>query len=281
MSLNQLTILAPGLLGASVARAARARGSAKRIVIWARNHKVQQAVAGQAWCDRAAATIDEAVRDADLIVIAATPEAIVPLAREADRYLKPGAIVTDVGSVKTGIVREAQTAVSRGRFVGSHPMAGSQKTGWENGTAELFVGRTCFVTPLPGTDVAAADAVEKFWSGLGAVVVRADPETHDRIVAHISHLPQLVASSLCAFLSTRDPRWRSFAGNGLRDTTRIAGSDPKLWKTILEQNRGEVLEALRGFQLGLSELEKALEKEDWPAVVAALEQGKAYREGLS
>jgi prephenate dehydrogenase len=159
-------------------------------------------------------------------------------------------------------------------------MAGSEKTGWKHGAASLFEDRTCFVTPLKNTDPKATGTVTKFWSDLGAKVVTVDPATHDRIVAHISHLPQILASALCAFLAGEDPSWRIFAGGGLRDTTRIAGSNPELWRTILDQNRAEVLGALQGFQAELAKLEKALAEKDWNTVVATLARGKEYRQGI-
>lgn len=282
MPAQQLTILAPGLLGGSVARAARARGAASRIVIWARSRKVAEAIEGQPWCDRVAGSPAEAARGADLLVIASPPDTVIELAAAAAAGLGAGAVVTDVASVKGAIARGAPAALAgRGLFVGSHPMAGSQRTGWEHGSAELFQGRPCFVTPLPDTPAAAVEKAAAFWSSLGATVVRTDPDSHDRIVAHISHLPQVVASCLCAFLASRGPEWRSFAGGGLRDTTRIAASDPKLWSVILEQNREEVLSALRGLQLEMAEFERALAAGDWPAVTAALERGKGYRDGLT
>ena len=117
-----------------------------------------------------------------------------------------------------------------------------------------------------------------FWRDLGSEVVTVDPDKHDEIVAHISHLPQLLASSLCAFLATRDPGWRNFAGGGLRDTTRIAGSDPKLWVSILEENRDEVLRALRLFQDELEGLQAALANRNFVEVAARLERGHAYRD---
>lgn len=157
-------------------------------------------------------------------------------------------------------------------------MAGSEKTGWEHGRDNLFEGTTCFVTPVSGTDDRAVAKVVRFWNDLGAEVVTLDPDRHDEIVAHISHLPQLLASSLCSFLAARDPSWRNFAGGGLRDTTRIAASDPKLWRTILEENRDEVLRALRHFQDELQGLQAALANRDFIEVAARLERGRAYRE---
>ena len=159
-------------------------------------------------------------------------------------------------------------------------MAGSEKTGWEHSSAELFVGRPCFVTPLSSTPPAAVEAVTRFWHSLGAEVVTVNPDEHDEIVAHISHLPQVIASSLCAFLATKNPSWRNFSGGGLRDTTRIAGSDPQLWRTILEQNREELLRALTGFEEELHGFRAALANRDYLDVIARLERGRAYRSGF-
>ena len=275
----QLTIIAPGLLGGSVAQAARARGVAKRIVVWARRPEVRLALAKQPWCDAAPDEIAEAVRGATLVVIAAPVDRIVPLAQEIAPDLAPGAIVTDVGSVKAEVSRLAATAMpAHAHFVGSHPMAGSEKTGWEHSSATLFERRTCFVTPGPQTDAKAAAIVTRFWSDLGAEPVTVAPDKHDEIVAHISHLPQLLASSLCSFLAAKDPAWRNHAGGGLRDTTRIAASDPQLWRTILEQNRDEVLLALRQYQEELHAFQIALANRDYPEVTARLERARAYRD---
>ncbi len=279
MSLAQLTILAPGLLGGSVARAARTRGVASRIVLWARRPEVRLKLREQPWCDAVADTPGEAVRGASLVVIAAPVDRIVPLIGQIAPDLPDDAVVTDVGSVKGEIARLGQAALgTRTHFVGAHPMAGSEKTGWEHGSAGLFERRPCFVTPLDKSDPRAVETVVRFWSDLGAEVVTVAPDAHDEIVAHISHLPQVLASTLCAFLATKDPAWRNQAGGGLRDTTRIAASDPLLWRTILEQNRDEVLRALRHYQDELQAFHAALSNRDYLDVIARLERGKAYRD---
>lgn len=278
MSVN-LTILAPGLLGGSVARAARTHGVAARIVLWARRPEVRLKLRDQPWCDAVADTPEAAVRDATLVVIAAPVDRIGPLITQIAPHLAPGTIVTDVGSVKGEIARFGHAALAgRAHFVGSHPMAGSEKTGWEHGSAELFKHRTCFVTPLEASDPAAVTAIVRFWKDLGSEPVTLSPDQHDEIVAHISHLPQVLASSLGAFLAQKNPAWRNYAGGGLRDTTRIAASDPALWCTILEQNRDEVLRALRSYQDELHHLTAAISNRDWLDVVARLERGKAYRD---
>ncbi len=277
--LNHLAILAPGLLGASVARAARSRAVAKRITIWARRPEVRLQLREQAWCDAAPDTPEETVKGADFVVLCPPVNAVAPLAAQIAPALAPEALMTDVGSVKGEICRLATTALA-GReavFVGSHPMAGSEKTGWEHGREDLFVGRTVFVTPLDSTPPPAATQVAAFWTALGGQVATVTPEAHDEIVAHISHLPQVLASTLCACLARRDPVWRNFAGGGLRDTTRIAGSDAQLWRTILEQNRDEVLRALRAQQEELHGMERALANRDWFEVQAILERGREYR----
>jgi len=280
-AITQLTILAPGLLGGSVARAARERDVAQRIVLWTRRPESRLKLRAQPWCDAVAETPGDAVRGADLVVIAAPVDQIVPLTRHIAPDLAPGTLVTDVGSVKNEISLLGHAALApHAHFVGAHPMAGSEKTGWEHGTATLFEHRTCFVTPRVDTAAQATATVVEFWHALGAEVVTVAPDQHDEIVAHISHLPQVIASSLCGFLATKNPAWRDHAGGGLRDTTRIAGSDPQIWRAILEQNRDEILRALSGFEDELHGLRAALANRDYVEVAARIERGKAYRDGF-
>ena len=277
--IDSIAILAPGLLGGSVAMAARHYGAASRITLWARRPEVRLKLRGQPWCDAVADLPEDAVRDASLVIVCSPVDQIIPLVRQIAPALKSGAIVTDVGSVKGEICRQgAASVVGKGIFIGSHPMAGSEKTGWEHGRANLFAGRTTFVTPLPETDPRAAEQVAAFWTARESEGASVAPDVHDEIVANISHLPQVIASCLCATLAKRNIGWRNFAGGGLRDTTRIAGSDPKLWKTILEQNRDEVLRALRAYQDELHGMERALANCDWFEVQAIMERGRAYRE---
>ena len=278
-AITQLTILAPGLLGGSVARAARERDVAQRIVLWTRRPESRLKLRAQPWCDAVAETPGDAVRHASLVVIAAPVDQIVPLTRQIAPDLASGTLVTDVGSVKNEISRVGHAALApHAHFVGAHPMAGSEKTGWEHGTATLFEHRTCFVTPLVDTAAQATATVVEFWHALGAEVVTLAPDQHDEIVAHISHLPQVIASSLCGFLATKNPAWRDHAGGGLRDTTRIAGSDPQIWRAILEQNRDEILRALSGFEDELHGLRTALANHDYVEVAARISRGKAYRD---
>lgn len=276
-----LAILAPGLLGGSLAMAARARGAARRIVIWARRPETRLELDRQPWCDVVADTPEAAVSEATFVVLAAPVTRIVELARRIAPHVAPGAIVTDVGSVKGEICRLATAALPRhASFIGSHPMAGGERSGWKNGRPELFQDRTIFITPLEGTADTLTAAVARFWDELGGEVVTVTPDQHDEIVAHISHLPQLMATTLAGFLAAKDGGWRNLAGNGLRDTTRIAASDPTMWLEILQQNRDEVLRCLRELQDHLQAMQAALANRDWPEVRTRLERAKAWRDGF-
>lgn len=278
---EQLTILAPGLLGGSVARAAHSRKLARRIVIWARRPEVRAQLSSQPWCSQIADTPEEAVRNATFVVLAAPVEKIVELARQISSALPTGVIVTDVGSVKGQLTRACAAAMpAQATFVGSHPMAGSQKTGWENSTDSLFESHTCFVTPLPETPATATDSVSAFWRALGGNAIRVTPDEHDEIVAHISHLPQSIATTLCSFLAQKNPAWRDFAGGGLRDTTRIAASDATMWIEIFQQNREELLHALHDFQNELEGFQAALANREWEELHKRLTRGKTYRDGF-
>jgi cyclohexadieny/prephenate dehydrogenase len=278
---EQLTVLAPGLLGGSVARAARHRDLARRIVLWSRRPENRVRLRTQPWCDEVRETPEAAVRGAQLVVLAAPVDKIVTLAQAVAPHLEAGAIVTDVGSVKGEIARLGHAAMRPGAsFVGSHPMAGSEKSGWEHATETLFEQRVCFVTPLPDSDARAVETVVRFWHELGAEVITIEPDAHDEIVAHISHLPQILATTLCDLLAHRDPAWRNLAGGGLRDTTRIAASNPAMWLEILQHNREEILRALRQFQDELHAFQTALANRDFAEIRTRLERGKNYRDGF-
>lgn len=282
MAIDHLAILAPGLLGASVARAARARGLAARITVWARRPEVRAALAGQPWLDHVAETPEAAAAAADLVVLAAPVDKIIDLDRQIAPRLRPGAIVTDVGSVKGPVCAAAAVhpRAAGAVFIGSHPMAGSEKTGWEHGTPTLFENRVTFVTPGSDAPAAALKTLADFWRGCGSTVVETAPEQHDQIVAHISHLPQAAATSLACALAGKDGQWRHLAGNGLRDTTRIAGSDATMWVEIFRHNRAAVLQALVAYEQELAAFRSALERSDWPEVRARLERGKTWRDGF-
>ena len=282
MVTDHLAILAPGLLGASVARAARARGLAGKITVWARRPEVRAALGSQDWVDHVAGSPEEAAARAQLVVLAAPVDKIIELDRLIAPRLRPGAVVTDVGSVKGPICAAASTHTrAHGAvFIGSHPMAGSEKTGWEHGSATLFEGRVTFITPTEETSASALAMLESFWRGCGSTVVTVPPLRHDEIVANISHLPQAAATSLACALAGKDGQWRHLAGNGLRDTTRIAASDATMWVEIFQHNRDAVLHALATYEGELASFRRALEQSDWAEIRARLERGKQWRDGF-
>ena len=278
---QEITILAPGLLGSSLARAIRDRRLARRISIWARRPEAQVECAAQPWCDAVFDSAEEAVKRADLVFVCTPVEVVRQLVTRIVLELKPGALVTDVGSAKGLIVQHCHPLMPTGTaFVGSHPMAGSEKSGWRHAHGELFCNRLCFVTPLSDTEEKAVETITGFWRSLDMTVNIVSPEQHDEIVANISHLPHILASVLCRYLATKDPSWVDFAGDGLRDSTRIASGRPLLWRGIIEQNRQEVLRALVDFEGQLEALKEAISDRQIPELLKMLEDGKAYRDRL-
>lgn len=218
----------------------------------------------------------------DLVVLCPPVENIIPLYRAILPSLKPGAIVTDAGSTKSRICHEADaTGDTRGIFVGSHPMAGSEKTGMKHAQADLFRNHPCFITPTDKSDHGAVEKITQFWQALGAVTTVTSPEEHDKIVAHISHLPHLLATSICTFLSKKDSHWASLSSSGLKDTTRIAAGDSAIWKSIIETNLVEIRRALSHYQTELQRFEGVLMEGDMEEMVQFLDKGKAFRDGLS
>lgn len=273
-----LGIIGLGAIGGSVARQGKLAGIPK-IVGWSPEPAERALAAQQGALDDAPARASDVARMADLVILAAPPaanllqlEAIVP-------HLKPGALVTDVGSVKRGIVARAEKLGIGSRFAGSHPLAGTHRHGFEASRADLFRGAVVYVTPCSaGAD--AAREIAHFWSDvLGAEPVVLDAEQHDAQLAATSHVPQVVASLLGDFLARHAPPGSSF-GTGAADTTRLAASDPALWTEILLMNRDEILPALRALEESLGTVERALETGDAAALTEWLTRAAAWRRRL-
>jgi prephenate dehydrogenase len=278
---RQITVLAPGLLGASLAIGARERGIAQRIHVWARRGEVRERCRAQPWCDAVSDTPEEACAGSDLVVICTPVETIHRLARRVAGCLPPGAIVTDVGSTKGMVCSLSDAVMPEGVFfVGSHPMAGSEKSGMEHARGDLFKGRTCFVTPLDGTNAQAVERVGAFWRALGMELVNIAPGRHDEIVANISHLPHFAATIICNWLAQNDADWKKWAGPGLRDTTRVAAGSPDMWLAISEQNKDGILRALDGFSQELDHMREALAEDRFAELRERFASGKAYRDSL-
>ena len=280
--ISRLAIVGVGLLGGSVARAARARGLAGHITGIGRDRERLAPALKDGTLDAVTTDLAEGVRDADLIVLAATVlanDSLLPAVLEA---ASPGAVVTDVGSTQRGIVLAAERLGGRprARFVGSHPMAGSERSGYAIAREDLFEGATVIVTPTETSDPDAVKTVVGLWEATGARVVTMDPDTHDRAVAAISHLPHVVAWALMDAVARFEPAALDVAARGFKDTTRIAASDPLVWKEILLANRDAVVASLRAFRSALDDLEGLIVAGDGAAVEATLARIKAAREAL-
>ncbi|HYI03504.1 MAG TPA: prephenate/arogenate dehydrogenase family protein, partial [Reyranella sp.] len=213
--------------------------------------------------DHCGTDLAAACEDADLVIVCTPVGACGEAARTIAPKLKPGCIVSDVGSVKQAVIDAMKPHLSAGvHFVPAHPVAGTENSGPEAGFAELFDGRWTILTPLPGSDAAAVDKLEAFWKGLGSLTQRLDPADHDRILAITSHLPHLIAYAIVGTADDLAGHLNSevlrFAAGGFRDFTRIAASDPTMWRDVFLNNREAVLETLGRFQEDLFYLQRAI-----------------------
>jgi prephenate dehydrogenase len=281
--IQRLAVVGVGLLGGSVALAARAEGLAREIVGIGRDRARLEAPLRAGAVDLVTTDLSEGVRDADVVVLAATVLANERLLADLWPALSPTAVVTDVGSTKRGIVIAAErlAAATPRAFVGSHPMAGSEKSGYGVARADLFRGATVIVTPTDASEPSAVKGVTALWEALGARVSALDPDTHDRAVAAISHLPHVAAWALVDAVERFEPGAVAFAARGFKDTTRIAASDPAMWTEILLGNRDAIVASLAAFRCALDELERLIAAGDRTGIDALLSRIKRQREGLA
>ena len=282
--IERLAIVGVGLLGGSVAKAVRAQALAREIVGVGRDLARLGPALRDGVLDRVTTDLAEGVAGADRILLAAPVLANETLLPRVWQAASPGAVLTDVGSTKRGIAAAADR-LAAGRpeihFVGSHPMAGSEKSGYAVARVDLFQGATVVVTPTESSDAAAAKGVGEFWAALGARVVVLEPAAHDRAVAAISHLPHVAAWALVDAVGRFEPDALSIAARGFKDTTRIAASDPEVWREILLDNREAVRGSLAAFRGALDDLEALIGSGDGPALTAFLARMKTARERLS
>ena len=281
--IRRLAVIGVGLLGGSVAKMARAQGIAREVIGIGRDATRLQVAVDDGTLDRATVDLADGLRDADFVVLAAPVRTIEELLDQIWADLAPDAIVTDVGSSKGAIVRKAEALARRlpRTFVGSHPMAGSEKSGYGVARADLFRGALVVVTPAATSGPRAVKTVTSFWEHMGARVMELDPDTHDRAVAAVSHLPHLVACALVDAVAREMPGALPIAARGFRDTTRIAAGDPRMWQEIFLANQAPLAEALGAFRRALTELEALVAAGDPAAVEAALARIKVAREAVS
>lgn|SRR5258706_1128540 len=282
MHWQKIALVGVGLLGGSLGLAIRQRRLAGKVFGYVRRAASIGECDALGVVDRASMDLSEVVRDADLIVLCTPLSQMRLLAEQFAGSLKPGALVTDVGSVKAPVVQELEPLIAQagGDFVGSHPMAGAEKTGAAAARADLFVKAACAVTPSGTTRAEAVVKVEDFWKSVGAFPIRMPPELHDDLVSRSSHLPHVVAAGLSNYvLSPVHPKEQAMlCANGFRDSTRIASGSPEMWRDISLANHRNLARVLGVFIEDLQEFQLALENDDRKAIEEFFSQAKQRRD---
>ena len=284
-SFKRVALIGFGLIGGSIARAARVQDLAGEIVTTARSEKTRARVRELGIVDRVVETNAEAVRDADLVILCIPVGACGAVTAEIGPHLKPGAIVSDVGSVKGAVVREMAPHIPAGvHFVPAHPVAGTEHSGPDSGFAELFINRWCILTPPEGVSAEATEKLRAFWAGLGARVEIMTPDHHDLVLAITSHLPHLIAYTIVGtadeLAQVTESEVIKFSAGGFRDFTRIAASDPTMWRDVFLTNKDAVLEMLGTFTEDLSKLTRAIRRGDGEALFEHFTRTRAIRRGI-
>ncbi|WP_298257763.1 prephenate/arogenate dehydrogenase family protein [Bradyrhizobium sp.] len=282
---DRIALIGFGLIGGSIARAARQQGLAKEIVTTARSAKTRERVMELGVVDRVVETNVEAVQGADLVILCIPVGACGPVAAEIADHLKPGVIISDVGSVKASVVKDmAPHLPVSAHFVPAHPVAGTENSGPDSGFAELFINRWCILTPPEGTDAKATEKLRAFWTALGAKVEVMTPEHHDLVLAITSHLPHLIAYTIVGtadeLAQVTSSEVIKFSAGGFRDFTRIAASDPTMWRDVFLANKDAVLEMLGTFNEDLSKLTRAIRRGDGEALFEHFTRTRAIRRGI-
>jgi len=279
MKLDTVAIIGVGLIGGSIGLALRQRALARTVVGIGRTASRLRVAEEIGAVSRGTTDVQQGVADAELVVVCTPVGHIVDHVQQVSRVGRADALITDAGSTKGEICRALAAGLAgSGVFVGSHPLAGSEKSGPEFADPNLFEGCVTVVTPTETVPGPRVEAVESFWRSLGSRVLRMSPDEHDRAVAEISHLPHLLASALAAAADRQD---LILAAGGWRDTTRVAAGDVELWRQIFCENRRHVLQSLDKFEKVLSAFRQALEGNDPAELVRLLQRGKRNRDSVA
>lgn len=281
----RIAVIGLGLIGSSIARAVKQLGLAGELVATDASPQVRARAEEIGLADRIAPSNAEAVADADLVIACVPVGMCGEVAASIGPHLKAGAIVSDVGSVKGTVLREmAPHLPNNVHFIPAHPVAGTEHSGPDAGFAELFINRWCILTPPPGADPAAVEKLTAFWRALGANVETMGAEHHDLVLAVTSHLPHLIAYTIVGTADELEDVTRSevlkFSAGGFRDFTRIAASDPTMWRDVFLSNKDAVLEMLGAFQEDLSKLTRAIRRGDGDALFDHFTRTRAIRRGI-
>ena len=282
---DRLALIGVGLIGSSIARAARTQGAARTIVATARTSQTRERVAELGFADQVAETNAAAAEGADLVIVSIPVGQSGSVAEEIGGHLKAGAIVSDVGSVKGSVLREMAPHIPAGvHFVPAHPVAGTEYSGPDAGFAELFVNRWCILTPPENADPEAVERLAAFWRALGANVETMSAAHHDLVLAVTSHLPHLIAYTIVGTADELSQVTRSevlqFSAGGFRDFTRIAASDPTMWRDVFLANKEAVLEMLGRFNEDIAGLTRAIRRGDGDALFEHFTRTRAIRKGI-
>jgi prephenate dehydrogenase len=278
---EKAAILGVGLIGGALGMVMKKKRVVKEVIGVGKDPSQLELAIDREAIDRYEKDPRKAVEDADLVILATPVMSFEPLTALILPHLKQDAVVTDVGSVKAGIVDRLDRIVEkRARFVGGHPIAGSERSGVEAATAELFKGSLCVITPTPHTHLDAIEAVKSLWEEAGCRVILMEAATHDRILAAVSHLPHLTAYALVnavleAQVKNHDPL--QFAGGGFRDFTRIAASSPEMWRDICLSNRDQILSMMEAYENVWGRLKQLIEKGDGPGLKREFERARGVK----
>ena len=282
---DRLALIGVGLIGSSIARASKERGLVRSVAASARTEATRKRVVELGIADDVFASNAEAAKGADLVIVCTPVGVCGAVAQEIASSLKPGAIVSDVGSVKSAVLKDmAPHLPANVHFVPAHPVAGTEHSGPDAGFAELFDNRWCILTPPPGADASAVERLKKFWSGLGANVEVMDPLHHDMVLAITSHVPHLIAYNIVGTAAHLGEVTQSevikFSAGGFRDFTRIPASDPTMWRDVFLHNKDAVLEMLGRFSEDLSVLTRAIRFGDGKTLFDLFAHTRAIRRSI-
>ncbi len=279
---NRVALIGLGLIGSSLARVMRREGLAGHIAGHARSAETRATVTRLGFADSVHETAADAVAKADLVILCVPLGANAAVADAISPVLASGAILTDVGSVKAAVVRDVSPFVPEGvHFIPGHPVAGTEQSGPESGFAELFEHRWCILTPQPGTDEAALEKLRRFWQACGSNVDIMDADHHDRVLSITSHLPQLIAYNIVTTAADLEEVTRQevikYSAGGFRDFTRLAASDPTMWRDVYLNNKEAVLELLGRFSEDLTALQRAIRWGDGDMLFDTFERSRGIR----
>lgn len=277
---QRLGIVGLGLIGGSLALALRGKRGAPEV--WGCDRRAEYARMALAGGAISRAVGEAEIAGCDVVAVCVPVLRSVPLIRRLGARMRPGTVLTDAGSVKAEIVRAGTESIARGaEFVGGHPIAGTENSGFPSADPGLFSGRTSIVTPAKGNSEEAIGRVEEVWRMAGARVVRMDPVTHDHVFAYVSHLPHAVAYALVHSVATLDSRVPlGYSAGGFRDFTRIASSNPEMWKDIMLQNRTEILRAASHYRTSFARLTRLVRERDAAGLLAYFRKAKQTRDRL-